>query len=139
MLKLLIAGPAHVSSAYQADRLKSLVWHYLSAFAFTLNEKHAVICADDTATGRYAKIWGQKLFLPIFPYSAGIKEDILTQKDRDLIKIRDMKMIAEPDLTKAIIFNHTNECSDIIAELQTRNKDRPPNSSNYINITRVMG
>lgn len=139
MLKLLIAGPAHVSSAYQADRLKSLVWHYLSALVCGLDEKHAIVCADDTATGRYAKMWGLTLRLPIFPYSAGIKEDILTQKDRDLIKIRDMKMIAEPDLTQAIIFNHTNECSDILAELQNRNKDRPPNSSNYINITRVMG
>jgi len=139
MLKLLIAGPAHVSNEKQANRLKSLVWHYLRTFVLVERRAYSIVCADDTITGRFAKMWGQTLVLPVVPYSAGIKEDILTQKDRDLIKIRDMKMIAEPDLTQAIIFNHTNECSDILAELQNRNKDRPPNSSNYINITRVMG
>lgn len=136
MAKLLIAGPTKVDNAFQADRLKGLVWHYLNritlenALSGSRRLSFSVVCADDTATGRYAKMWSQTLLMPVFPYSARLDKEIYSQNDRDLIHIRDMKMIAEPEIVKAILLNHTNECSHIMSELR---------KNNQIEIVRVMG
>lgn len=131
MRKYLIAGPSCVWNIGEANRLKALVWTYLTDFIKDDGHVPGVICADDTATGRYAKTYAGVLNVPVFPYSAGLKEDILGQAQRDLIAIRNMKMIAEPEISRAILFTHTNECGDIIQGLQAGNRE--------IEITRVMG
>ncbi len=132
MRKYLIAGPSVAINAKQSERLRSLVWTYICDFMLCeKGVRPGIICAEDTATGRLAKVYAQSLPVPVFAYSAHVINDRFTQDDRDLIAIRNMKMVAEPEIVRAILFTHTGECSDILAGLQAQKSP--------IEIIRVMG
>ena len=138
MRKLLIAGPAQVFNIREASRLKAFVMLYLSEF-MKEDRARAIVCASDTLAGQYAMTFAHSCVMPVLDYAAelsGSKKQItglLSQEDRDALAIRDAKMLAEPDIARAILFNHTGECTNIIAAIQSRDACLAP-----IPITRVV-
>jgi hypothetical protein len=113
MQQLLVAGPRAVRGPESLRELKGIIIDRLVKFS----PGRELVVAQDTLTGQIAWEWAFHRNTPVKRFSAGLglsSHVRISHEAREAIANRNLRMLSEPFLDRALLFTESGECGQFI-------------------------